>query len=322
MSISTSSSSIVRATASIPISCSPSIASASPRGTRLLFARSKDTTENGGLPTVNGTFSFSLVAVGNIELRVGATTIDRVAWTVATNNTAIQLDPDFTNATDNDDAARYCLASTPYNGVDLGTPGESNLPCVFANQCVDGETVRDKVRPVAGAIVITEVHADPAGTDAVHEWFEIRNLGGDFDLNDLGLKGNGAAIDTIGVGSTACRPLANGAFALFARNADPALNGGLPAVDAVFTFTLANTNGSVSVLDPDGGLLDAVTWTSQPQAGRSRMLLPDQTNATANDDQASFCSTPINAAFDYDGAGPGVEHGTPKALNDDCIIGN
>ncbi|HWU86057.1 MAG TPA: hypothetical protein VN253_02230 [Kofleriaceae bacterium] len=158
--------------------------------------------------------------------------------------------------------------------------------------------------------MITEFLANPAGTgtDATQEWFEIANLGNTaFDLNGLGLKGSAATVNVISAAE--CKRVGPGRFALFAHNTDPAQNGGLPAVDATFSFALAQSNGSLSVLDGTK-VLDAITWTDGIQDGASKELQPSQTTSTANDDPANFCDAVPTQIY-----GTAANFGTPKAVN-------
>ena len=97
--------------------------------------------------------------------------------------------------------------------------------------------------------MIDEILANPAGTgtDAAQEWFEVANTGAAaFDLNGLTVKGTAATGTT--VSSPDCKSIAAAGFGVFAHSTDPATNGGIPAVDATFTFALGNSNGALSVL--------------------------------------------------------------------------
>ena len=83
------------------------------------------------------------------------------------------------------------------------------------------------------------------------EWFEVTNTGSTaFDLNGVGLDraNDTRAPDVVVAGG--CKSLAPAGFALLARSADPATNGGLATVDATFGFSLVNATGDVQVVDP------------------------------------------------------------------------
>src|SRR5262249_36644327 len=156
---------------------------------------------------------------------------------------------------------------------------------------LDKGTPRAIVKPAAGQLVITEFLADAAGTgnDGTQEWFEIKNTGAAaFDLNGLKLQGSTTTVNT--VSSADCKSVAPGAYALCAHGTDPATNGGLPAVDATFTFSLVQQgNGAISISDGTT-VIDAVSWSSGIQDGASRQLDPGLTTSAANDDPANFCN--------------------------------
>ncbi|MBX3155886.1 MAG: lamin tail domain-containing protein [Deltaproteobacteria bacterium] len=289
-------------------------------GSYVVFARSSDPLMNGGLTTA-GTFKFTLnptTVTPDVRLLHGATIIDAVTWTTSTSGASLSLDPDFTEATANDDPANFCNGTAPYNmsgaSTDRGTPGAANPKCALvpqAGQCIANGVLRAVVKPAAGQLVITEFLANPAGTgtDATQEWFEITNTGATaFDVNGLGLKGNAAGINV--VQSAECKSVAPGGFALFAHTIDPLQNGGLPDVDGTFTFALAQSNGSITVLD-GATPLDAITWTTGILDGVSKQLDPNKTNTTDNDVPANFCNA--KAAQQYN---PEIANfGTPKAVN-------
>lgn len=273
-----------------------------------LFVKSDVSSENGGLPAaaIKGKFTFALVdgtvaAPGDVRLMYGADVIDSVSWETSTDGSAIQLDPDDLSATANDDPTNRCNATVVYNTVatnmDFGTPGAANTQCGSAPQpgnCFDTtlQTNRPIVKPTAGQIVITEFLANPAGTvagvDAAQEWFEVKNTtGASWDLNGLGLKGNATTINTITSGD--CKPVAGGQYALFAHNTTDTMNGGLPAVDATFTFALGQTAGQLSVLD-GATVLDNVTWTTAwpVDDGKSNQT-KNNVNETMNDTMDNWC---------------------------------
>jgi hypothetical protein len=89
-------------------------------GAAVLFARSADSTVNGGLPAVDHLFRFFLVnGPGGLFVGHGGEVLDVLTWSSTTSGTAIQRD----------DAGQWCDASTPYGDGDLGTPGERNPAC-------------------------------------------------------------------------------------------------------------------------------------------------------------------------------------------------
>lgn len=290
-------------------------------GMHVVFARSTDPGLNGGLAPF-GTFRFSLLSgsaasPGDVRIMNGATVVDAVAWTGSRAARSLSLDPDLTNVTANDEAANFCDGATVYNttgtGTDLGTPGAPNAQCPLlpsAGQCLVNGVPRAIVKPAAGKLVITELLANPVGTgtDAAQEWFEVANTGTTaFDLNGLGLRGNSTTVNVISAAD--CKSVLPGGFGLLAHGTDPATNGLLPAVDATFSFALAQSNGSITVLDGTT-VLDAITWTSGIQDGASRQLQPALTSTTANDTPGNFCNALPTQVY-----GSAANLGTPKAAN-------
>lgn len=291
-------------------------------GTHVVFANNLDPAMNGGLLAA-GRFRFSLVggsamSPGDVRIMSGDTIVDAVTWTSSRNARSLSLDPDFaTDPTANDDPSNFCDGSTVYHTVDMtmdfGTPGAENPQCPLLpqpGQCLDNGTPRAIEKPAPGQLVITEFLANPAGTgtDAAQEWFELANTGAaPFDLNGLGLKGNATTVNVITAAD--CKRVAPGGYALLAHGTDPATNGMLPAVDATFSFALAQSNGSITVLDGEA-VVDAITWTTGIQDGASRQLQPALTNAAANDDPANFCNALPTQEY-----GSAANLGTPKAVN-------
>jgi hypothetical protein len=286
-------------------------------GTRLVLARSDDMMMNGGLPRVDALFDFDLIQTGSVVVSYQGVLIDELPYRATDPGAATNLDPDFTNAEYNDVTGFSCDATVPYGDGDLGTPGEANSECTEIvppeGQCFDGGTLRDIRRPTAvGDLVITEFMPNPeaAESEDAGEWFEILAVV-PFDLNGLAVgRVDADDEDLVETAQGACVSLAAGDRAVIAHEVDPAVNGGLPRVDATFGFSLPNTG--------DRGLwaggtkdapLDAVTWTSS-FAGAATSLDPDATDPAANDDPANSC-----AAIDSYGSG---DLGTPGSENPSC----
>lgn len=283
-------------------------------GSRLVFAHSADSTLNGGLPAVTATFTFALVggsttSPGDIRLSFAGTTLDSFVWTRSTAGASLQLDPDMTNPTDNDDEQNWCDATAAYGDGDLGTPALANAQCASQAQpgtCSTGAGTRAIVKPSPGQLVITEIMPNPK-TEPGQEWFEILNTGStSFDLNELGLDRAGDTRAPDVVTSSLCKPVPQGTYALLARSTDMAINGGIATVDATFGFSMVNTSGDVRVLD-GMTVLDAVTWSSSTD-GVSSQLDPDQLTSTANDTAANFCASTANY-------GDNTNKGTPRLAN-------
>jgi hypothetical protein len=115
-------------------------------GERLVFARSANTAENGGLPFVNVTFAFTLADSGTtahperaLMLRYGNVELNRATWTKSTKGASWQraeVTADTGSAGDGavdggQEAALWCVTSglATYGLGDRGTPGKQNEPC-------------------------------------------------------------------------------------------------------------------------------------------------------------------------------------------------
>ncbi|CAN0500721.1 unnamed protein product, partial [Laminaria digitata] len=164
----------------------------------------------------------------------------------------------------------------------------------------------------AGDIVISEIMADPSGTESAREWIELFNsTAGAIDIDGFTVSDDGVDAFTISNGGPLM--IASGAYLILGRNADTAANGGVN-VDYVYSgMALANTDDEVvlsaGTLEVDRVAYDAgATFVRTP--GRSITLDPDQLDALANDSGGSWCagSTPM-ASGDF---------GSPGTVNDSC----
>ena len=281
-------------------------------GTHLLFARKDDPSVNGGLPPVDFTFSFNLVnSDGEVFLSRDDELLDAVGYGSSVNGVSSNLDPRYYDPDLNDDRGVWCRGTTPFGDGDLGTPGAPNVECDVAppdGLCNDDGVNRMPVAPEAGDLVITEIMANAGAVgDTDGEWFEIFATA-DVDLNGLQLYDRGALKNTLVSGR--CLRVAAGSHVLFARKDDPAINGGLPEVDHLFTFNLVNSSGALAI-GHGGEVLDEISWASSKN-GISRSLDPGFYDAEANDDPSLWCDG--STAF---GAG---DFGTPGELNPACGV--
>ena len=290
-------------------------------GTHLVLANNADPAQNGGLPRVDHQASLGLTnSNGTLFVGVGDEVLDQVAWASSRAGTALALDPASLSPEGNDDAAQWCDdAVNAYGDGDLGTPGSANASCSELgpgdpgsdpgndDTCDDDGTPRPKVGPTLGQVTITEYMPNPdAVSDADGEWLELR-VDADVDLNGLELgKTPGDVLVTIA--AEACLRVTAGTHVVLAHEADAALNGGLPRVDAVFDFSLVNSSGSVFV-GAAGAVLDQVSYSSS-SAGVATSRDPDAAGDGSNDG-AVWCPSP---AEPY-GAG---DRGSPGAANPAC----
>ncbi len=247
-----------------------------------------------------------------LTLQCGEVIVDETIYDTVATGRSRTLDGDATpDYQANDTQAAWCDApedaSAEYESSNFGTPGAANQSCmnVTPGTCMDGATMRATVPPVAGDLTITEVMPNPMAVgDTAGEWIEVR-VNRDVDLNDLGIAG--ATGNPIVLASSNCLRFAAGSYAIFARNPDMTMNGGLPRVDGT-TVALTNGNGTVRVL-LGATELDAMTWVSS-RDGASIQLDDSFTAPADNDVPANLCDG--NAGF---GAG---DLGTPGAANRDC----
>ena len=105
-----------------------------PAGGYVVFAINADSTLNGGV-VVDYEYVDMSLGNGSDELMLHNATdiLDQIAWDNGSTfpdptGAAMSLDPSAMNATDNDDGANWCEATSVYS-VDLGTPGAMNDAC-------------------------------------------------------------------------------------------------------------------------------------------------------------------------------------------------
>lgn len=320
----------------------------------VLIAKSADPAENGGLPVVDwwnpkvsltNDASNLVVGVQN-KLAMTSTELDATAWATTADGKARQFPAQLVPAavpfdtTINDDPTQWCDASQPFGLGDLGTPRAENLGCEVVppmDQCTDPITMmpRPIVHPVAGDLLLTEIHPDPdaliksggAGEPA-GEWFELYAATA-FDLNGLEL-GNTFPTKKHTVTSAMCLPVVADSYVLLAQVGKPlappnpddlAGNGGLPTPRYAYTgLSLSNTGGSLYVGLGDLAL-DTITSYPKPAVGKATQLGDEAVCITAapldtacNDDFAKWC-----AATTVYGLG---DFGTPQAQNVACGGGN
>lgn len=279
-------------------------------GTRVIFAVDLNAGTNGNLPRADYLLDMSLSNTsGGIFVAMDDLVIDAVTYSSSHNGASTSLDPNMEDAAQNDDEGLWCEAVDAYGDGDLGTPGGANPSCGVApaGQCYDGGVLRDKVPPVAGDLVITEVMPNPAAVaDGDGEWFEVY-VTADADLNGLQL-GNDPMNPDFTLPEGDCLPVSAGSHVVFAVNGDSATNGGLDPVDFVNDHSLVNS-GTLLFIGLADVVFDQVSWSSS-SSGASLSLSSDARDTVANDDPANWCDA-VSAYGDGD-------LGTPRIANPIC----
>lgn len=141
--------------------------------------------------------------------------------------------------------------------LDLLNPGGT-----AASKCIKTDCIEAADAPETGALVVTEIMADPAGEDAPREWVEIQNRSAQAILV-AGLTLKDCAFLTWMVPLDTAVALGPGDFAVLGASKDTELNGGVD-VDAAWGegFYLPNGEGAVLIYDGNGKLVDQARYAS------------------------------------------------------------
>jgi hypothetical protein len=204
-------------------------------------------------PRVDAELPFSLANTGprTIVAAFDGGLLDEVSYDGAVEGVSTQLD----------EAGVRCEtpSETVYDGSNQGTPGAPNPMCtrpLLEGECLDDGVARAIDSPAPGEALIREWMPDP---DAVEnrdgEWVEVRferaaDLNG-LTLADLTGESTFERDDCVGVPA--------GARVVFAREIDPAVNGGIP-VDAYPLSISLNNRDETLELRAGGELLDSVSY--------------------------------------------------------------
>ncbi|MDP3151645.1 MAG: lamin tail domain-containing protein [Archangium sp.] len=211
--------------------------------------------------------------------------------------------------------ANYC--DTPpgalYFGRNAGTPGAENPVCIpeaTTGTCIEDGGMRAITSPNAGDVIITEVMADPTGTDTTTEWFEVLARA-PVDLNDLTVY---TSTSSARLTSGACLSVQPGEYVLLARSSDSFVNGDLPPPRIVYSGpSFANgVNQRIGLSRGDAGIDEIALGPSV--GGRSWSLDPTLLDPIANDSPGNFCLAPNK--WHADGGG---DFGSPGTVNDACV---
>ena len=246
------------------------------------------------------------------------------------DNCADDFNP-FQVDTDADGIGDECDTCTDYDGDGYGNPisDTSGCPNGATEDCDDFDAnvhpgltewydgldndcdgmYDDGVLP-ANALIITEIMKDPALVgDTLGEWFEVYNNTA-YDMNLVGLEGTDNGTNSFEIDVDVWVPPAT--HVVFARNGDPANNGGVDAAFVYTNFQLDNSEDEV-IITHAGVELDRVEYDDvnfPDPTGMTLSLDPSGYDTGTNNDGAYWC-----AGRDPYGAG---DLGTPNGMNPIC----
>ena len=182
--------------------------------------------------------------------------------------------------------------------MDTGDTGE-------AGEALDtGEPSSGSPRlPDPGSVVVNELMIDPnAVEDSLGEWVELLNTSEDhLDLNGAWIGDD----DLDYVQLTALRDLVVAPGDAIVVCVSATDNGGVDC-DATVPydtfgdgFAMSNTRDEVVIYNPDGEMLDRVSWDEGfAPTGRSAALDPGHASTTDNDDAAAWCDQAASPGSD------------------------
>jgi hypothetical protein len=230
----------------------------------------------------------------------------------------------------------FTFPEVPWSGtyVPAGEPGSEGLDVVvsalLAEEIVDdGDTATIEPDPIVldvdvrftldhqvlehasapGQRIITEIMNNPSlVADDQGEWFEVYNSGCNTVRLGGGSVSDGTNLSNLAPGVR----IGPDSFAVFARNIDPAQNGGVTVDHAYTNVILPNGPGTLTITGRGDTPADTVVSTAAFPSlnGRSMSLRPDKFSTSDNDVGANWCaSTSVMASGTV---------GTPGAANDPC----
>jgi hypothetical protein len=280
---------------------------------------------SGALPSYIGyTYADALGSFGNargvVGIKCAATIFDEFTWTRAAKSDRSRMyDPtQLKSSTANDDETKWCdtTAGKVYSGTSAGTPAAVNVACepeAMVGTCLEAGVARPIRPPSSGDLIITEIMANPKLASATTgEWFEVLATK-TVDLNDLTIATPTSDTD---VKSMTCIPVNPGEYVLFARSADPFINGNLPTPKLTYSLTLTDSMSRLFLRRGDAGI-DEAAYNTAGAAGNgvSWQLDSNQLNEVANNDPLNFCLS--KSQWDG-GSDAGNDFGSPGAPNEMC----
>lgn len=223
-----------------------------------------------------------------LALWSGSELIDGVAYGVPADSKSQQRD----------DTGQWCVAPEPsMDGTFSGSPGRANPLCPRPPE----PECEGAVSPEPGRIVITEVFANPAGTDTNKEWFEFQVTEGPC-VDMTGVRVNASLESGSSGGFTIAHTGGQTHFEpgyYVVAGSEAALDGVVAA--HVLKLTLGNSeSNAVVALWSDGVLIDGV-----------RYGVPAENKSQQRDADGMWCVSPEQSS-------DGRFHGTPGRANPLC----
>ena len=200
-----------------------------------------------------------------------------------------------------------CAAEVSFEGNEPSPPPSTPTPTTPTVAA----SVVNSVAP--GVVFVTEFMANPSAVnDAEGEWFELYNSRSDVgvDINGWTIRDEGSNNHVINNGAPLIIPSLG--FLVLGKVADSETNGGVP-VDYAFStsFTLANSEDEIQLLDGTGNVIDSLSYDSDLVfTGTSTSLNPAAFDASSNDLAENWCRSQSLM--------PQGDRGTPGAPNDAC----
>ena len=251
-----------------------------------------------------------------ISLFCSGVLVDEIRYGTTINGQSVELNGDLTlDHTANDVAANLCNASPNGNEYEMdnfGTPGEQNGSC-------DNVVVSNCDAIAEGDLVITEIMANPAGSDGGNEYIEIYNTTGtSIDLEGLVVKA--MKNDDTSVKTHAIAAAAIGSTEYFAMG-----DSDMAQPHLAYTYgtasqlsSIRNTDGVLELLCGDV-VVDRVEYATAA-SGQSLQLKPEITpTSSVNDKAANLCNTEATAANEF--VMDAGNFGTPGETNTTCDSG-
>lgn len=216
-----------------------------------------------------------------------------------------------------DNSADYCeSAGAAYDTLgNVGTPGRANAECATVPGPADCSSIAN------GALIITEIMANPAGEDDGQEYVEVYNATPkDISLNGVtftkaNASGGSSKFWTFGEVS-----IAAGQYFVFG-NYGPEI--ALPAhLDYAFSsaFAMTNTGGTLSLTCGEA-MIDMARYPSASK-NEGQALILNTLSSTANDDASSWCFIAEDQTFVIDSLtgvdGSKTNYGTPGRAGGTC----